>query len=40
MLGTGASYDLAAGLSLYGAYQGEFGGGHSHNMNVGVRFAF
>ncbi|WP_327753689.1 autotransporter domain-containing protein [Sphingobium sp. SJ10-10] len=38
--GAGASYDLSAGLSLYGAYQGEFGGGHSHNVNVGVRFEF
>ena len=39
-LGAGASYDLTADLSLYGAYQGEFGGGQSHNVNVGVRFAF
>ncbi|WP_323810777.1 autotransporter domain-containing protein [Sphingobium baderi] len=39
-IGTGASYDLAPGFSLYGAYQGEFGGGRSHNVNVGVRFAF
>ena len=39
-VGAGASYDLAASLSLYGAYQGEFGGGYSHNVNVGVRFAF
>jgi uncharacterized protein with beta-barrel porin domain len=39
-IGAGASYDLAARLSLYGAYQGEFGGGRSHNINVGVRFAF
>ncbi|HKR92816.1 autotransporter outer membrane beta-barrel domain-containing protein, partial [Novosphingobium sp.] len=38
--GAGASYDLAPGLSLYGAYQGEFGGGHSHNLNVGVHFNF
>ena len=38
--GAGASYNLATGLSLYGAYQGEFGGGHSHNVNVGVRFEF
>lgn len=38
--GAGASYDLATGLSLYGAYQGDFGGGHSHNVNVGVRFEF
>jgi outer membrane autotransporter protein len=38
--GAGASYDLASGLSLYGAYQGEFGGGRSHNVNIGVRFNF
>ncbi|UZW57180.1 autotransporter domain-containing protein [Sphingobium sp. JS3065] len=38
--GAGVSYDLGTGLSLYGAYQGEFGGGRSHNVNVGVRFAF
>ena len=38
--GAGASYDLAPGLSLYGAYQAEFGGGRSHNVNVGVRFDF
>lgn len=39
-VGAGASYDLASGLSLYGAYQGEFGGGRSHNVNIGVRFHF
>lgn len=39
-VGAGASYSLATGLNLYGAYQGEFGGGHSHNVNVGVRFEF
>jgi len=39
-VGAGASYDLASGLSLYGAYQGEFGGGRSHNVNIGVRFNF
>src|SRR5690606_36922632 len=38
--GAGASYDLASGFSLYGAYQGEFGGGRSHNVNVGIRFEF
>ena len=36
----GASYDVTPGFSLYGAYQGEFGGGRSHNVNVGVRFDF
>lgn len=39
-VGAGASYDLAARLTLYGAYQGEFGGGRSHNVNIGVRFVF
>lgn len=38
--GAGASYDVTPGFSLYGAYQGEFGGGRSHNVNVGVRFDF
>ncbi len=38
--GAGANYELTSGLSLYGAYQGDFGGGRSHNINVGVRFEF
>lgn len=36
--GAGFSVDLDAGVSLYGAYLGEFGGGRSHNVNVGIRF--
>ncbi|WP_084733123.1 autotransporter domain-containing protein [Sphingobium chungbukense] len=38
--GAGARYDVAPGFSLYGAYQGEFGGTRSHNVNLGVRFDF
>jgi hypothetical protein len=38
--GAGASYALATGFSVYGAYLGEFGGGTGHNVNVGIRFGF
>jgi len=38
--GAGADVALSEGLSLFGVYRGEFGGGNGHNVNVGVRFAF
>lgn len=38
--GAGVTADLGGGVSLGGAYQGEFGGTKSHNVTVGIRFGF
>ncbi|MGE4430978.1 MAG: autotransporter domain-containing protein [Sphingobium sp.] len=38
--GAGFTADLNQTLRLFAAYQGEFGGGNGHNVNVGVRLAF
>jgi uncharacterized protein YhjY with autotransporter beta-barrel domain len=38
--GVGADYEVSPGVSLYGAYQSEFGNGRSHNVNLGLRFGF
>lgn len=39
-LGLGAVVKLAPNTRLHGAYQGEFGGGHAHAVNVGLGFGF
>ena len=38
--GAGASVDLGSKISAYAAYQGEFGEGRSHNVNLGTRISF
>lgn len=38
--GVGVDYEVSPGVSLFGAYHGEFGNGRSHNLNVGLRFGW
>lgn len=38
--GAGVAVDIMPNMSLFGSYNGEFGGGRSNNVNVGARIIF